>query len=350
MKSLHYQFDDEYLKAGANDSPSFTVPQASIDTGLIFEREGSLFSNNYLQTFEPRLFYFYSGYENQDELIQVTTNNRSVDFDSSELTYSYNQLFRDTRFAGGDRIDDDNRLSVGLTSRFINPTTGAEYFNASLGQIFYFDDRAIELNRTAADALADSTNQRDNSEYAAQLAANFGNNWRWSIDIMWDSENSDRVTRGSSSLRYRSDNFSLFNLSYRYLRKDPTVDINDSDHDGYTNDLIERTIDQVDLSFSLPIAGNWSAVGRYNQDLTHQRELETLIGVEYNSCCYRTRIVARRWLDNNLIDVIDTLDLEEDQGIFIEFQFKSLGGIGTKVQDILYDSIYGYEDRDKNLK
>lgn len=350
VKSLHYQFDDTHLKAGANDAPSFTAPQASLDSGLIFERSGSLFSNQYLQTFEPRFFYFYSQEENQDELIRITNNNQSVDFDSSELTYSFSQLFRDTRFSGGDRIDDDNRLSVGLTTRFLNPKNGSEYLSASLGQIFYFEDRAIELNRTSAEALADSSNQTDKSQYAGQLSAMLSKNWHWRADILWDPNEGDRINRGSSSLRYRDDSFGIINLNYRYLRKDTITDINDADHDGDNSDQIAQSIEQADLSFSLPIAGNWSVVGRYNHDLTHERELEALFGIEYNSCCYRTRVVVRRWLDNDLIDVIDTLDLEEDQGIFIELQFKSLGGIGTKVSNILYDSIYGYEDRDRNFK
>lgn len=350
VKSLHYQLDDTFLKAGASDTPSFTVPQASIDSGLIFERDGSLLRNQYLQTFEPRLFYFYSDRENQDELIRISNNNQSVDFDSSELTYSYSQLFRDTRFAGGDRIDDDNRLSVGLTTRFLNPTNGTEYFSASIGQIFYFDDRAIELDRTEAEALADQANQSNESQYAAQAFAQLGKNWRWSGDVMWDPNDGDRINRGSTSLRYRDEDFGIINLNYRFLHKDSITDVNDADNDGSNSDQIQQSIEQADLSFSLPIAGNWSAVGRYNHDFTHSRELETLFGIEYNSCCYRTRVVFRRWLDNSLTNVIDTLDLEQDQGIFIELQFKSLGGIGTKVSNILYDSIYGYEDRDKNFQ
>lgn len=351
VKSLHYKLDDEYLVAGANDAPSFTAPQASLDTGLYFEREGAMLGNRYLQTFEPRLFYFYSERENQDELINVTAGGADVDFDTSDLTFSYSQLFRDTRFSGGDRIDDDNRLSIGLTSRIIDPDSGIERFSASLGQVLYFEDRAISINQTEDAALLDESNQRDDSEFAAQIGAQFGDNWRLRSDLIWDESDNNKVRRGSASLRYKDDDLRLFNLSYRYTRKNPlTSDPDDLDNDGDFTDEIAQTIEQGDVSFSLPLFGDWSAVGRANYDFTHNRELETLFGVEYNDCCYRLRLVARKWLDNDLVDSVKSLDLEEDQGIFFEFQLKGLGSIGSKVTGILNDGIYGYEEREKTFK
>ena len=351
VKSLHYKLDDEYLVAGANDAPSFTAPQASVDTGLYFEREGSLIGNRYLQTFEPRLFYFYSERENQDELIDITAGGADVDFDTSDLTFTYSQLFRDTRFTGGDRIDDDNRLSIGLTSRIIDPNSGVERFSASLGQILYFDDRSVSLTQKEDAALLNELNQRDDSEFAAQFGAQFGDFWRLRSDIIWDESENSKVRRGSASLRYKDDDLRLFNLSYRYTRKDPLLsDPNDLDNDGDVNDEISQTIEQGDVSFSLPLFGNWSTVGRANYDFTHNRELESLLGVEYNDCCYRFRLVARKWLDNDLHSSVNSLGLEEDQGIFFEFQLKGLGSIGSKVTGVLNEGIYGYEEREKTFK
>ncbi|MBU3069066.1 LPS-assembly protein LptD [Aestuariicella sp. G3-2] len=350
VKALGYQLDDEYLNADADDAPNFAVPQFSLDTGLFFEREGSLVGNRYLQTFEPRLFYFYSEQEDQDELINIS-GNRDVDFDTGDLTFSYNQLFRDSRFSGGDRIDDDNRLSVGLTSRFIDPERGIERFSASLGQIFYFEDRGITITDTLEDSLNDEDNQRSDSEFAAQMTAQLGDYWRFRSDITWDAKQNDKVNRGSASLRYQDDDFRLLNLSYRYTRQDPlSSDPDDLDGDGDLTDEIQRTIEQGDVSFSWPLFGNWSAVGRHNYDFTNSRELESLFGVEYNDCCYRVRLIARRWVDNELFDDIQSLDMEEDQGIFLEFQLKGLGSIGSKVSGILNDGIYGYEEREQNFR
>jgi LPS-assembly protein len=99
-------------------------------------------------------FYLYSQYDEQSD---------QPDFDSAELTFNYNQLFRDTRFSGRDRLDDANQVSIGLTTRFLDARSGEEYFNASIGQIYYFTNRRVRLN--ASDPELD----RPNSELAGEF-------------------------------------------------------------------------------------------------------------------------------------------------------------------------------------
>ena len=81
---------DETANPGDDDQPETTAPLASLDAGLFFERE--LADNTYLQTLEPRLFYVYSEYE-EDQAAQPL-------FDTSHLTFNYGQLFRERRFNG----------------------------------------------------------------------------------------------------------------------------------------------------------------------------------------------------------------------------------------------------------
>ncbi|RYZ97707.1 MAG: LPS-assembly protein LptD, partial [Moraxellaceae bacterium] len=73
-RGLAYQLEDKSLVIGADSSPSFVTPQASIDAGLYFERDSNVFGGDYLQTLEPRAFYFYSAYKNQDSLYKLTPN------------------------------------------------------------------------------------------------------------------------------------------------------------------------------------------------------------------------------------------------------------------------------------
>ena len=137
MKIKHLTYDlDDPIVVGGDDSPSATVPVAIIDAGLFFERDTTWFRNA-LQTFEPRLYYLNSDFEEQSA---------QPDFDTSELTFSYQQLFRDDRFSGGDRIGDADQLTIGLTSRLIDKDTGAERLRGSIGQIFYFKDRYVSLD------------------------------------------------------------------------------------------------------------------------------------------------------------------------------------------------------------
>ncbi len=339
VKHLTYDLDNPIL--GQNDdSPSVTVPVGIIDAGIYLERDTTRL-NGFVQTFEPRLYMVHSKYEDQSDL---------PDFDTSLLTFSYSQLFRDDRFVGGDRIGDTEQVSVGLTSRLIKQDTGAEWLRASIGQIFYMDDRYINLDpRLTKSALKDIDNQvltskereiadgllRDESAYAAELAIRLTDNLKFQADALYDDENSE-LDRGNASLRYHGRDNRIFNLGYRYTRKTPELD------DGQILQIVDDTdTEQGDISTVFPLFGNWSFIGRYNYDLTNSRNLETFLGLSYDSCCWRLSVLGRKWIDRD--DFTSQDDLSEDKGLFLQFQFKGLAGTGSKVEAIIQDGIYGYE-------
>ena len=96
------------------------------------------------QTLEPRLFYLYVPYEDQDDLPL---------FDTQELTFGFGQLFRTNRFSGADRQIDANQLTLALSSRLHRRRRRRELLRASIGQIRYFDDQDVQLPGRAADRL-----------------------------------------------------------------------------------------------------------------------------------------------------------------------------------------------------
>jgi LPS-assembly protein len=343
LKYLSYDLDASVI-AGGDDSPSVTVPVAIIDAGLFFERD-TTWLTNHIQTFEPRLYYLNSDYQNQiDHPV----------FDSSELTFSYQQLFRDDRFSGGDRIGDAEQVTVGFTSRLIDATTGIERLRGSLGQIFYFKDRYVSLDSTltrdflrspydpalltpeARDIAADLHN--DDSNIAGELAGYIARHWRFQSDILYD-ENDDKVDKGSFSFRYNDRQNNIFNASYRYTRKAQRI----IDMGLPSEKSFDADIEQADISAIFALNPSWSLIGRWNHDVTNSRELEVFGGIEYNSCCWRSSIILRHWLDRDDDLLIPEENLEYDDGIFFQIQLKGLAGTGSGVEGILSDGIYGYE-------
>ena len=160
---------------------------------------------------------------------------------------------------------------------------------------------------------------------------------RFQADVLYDEDDSE-LDRGNASLRYNDRNNKIFNLSYRYNRRVPRLsDI------GNQFIEIDSDIEQADFSTFLPISQSWSLIGRYNYDLTNSRDLETLFGLQYESCCWKMSIIGRRWLDRNDYILLPDEDLEHDNGVFFQIQFKGLAGSGSKVDSILQDGIYGYE-------
>ncbi len=132
-----------------DSSQNRSVPILSVDSGLYFDRDTQWFGKDYRQTLEPRMFYLYVPEEDQDDI---------PIFDTGESSFSYSSLWRDNRFSGKDRIGDANQVSLGVTSRWVEPN-GFERQRFSIGQAFYFEDRKVQLRgidyRTRSNATSD---------------------------------------------------------------------------------------------------------------------------------------------------------------------------------------------------
>jgi LPS-assembly protein len=144
-----------------------------MDGKLIFERDASWLGERALQTLEPRLYYLYTPYVDQDD---------TPVFDSSELTFNFSNLFRSNRFTGRDRIGDANQLTAALTSRTLRAATGEELFRLSLGQIFYFADRRVQISGPRrpirSPPIPASSRRHCSSTGSAEPASSGTRNWK----------------------------------------------------------------------------------------------------------------------------------------------------------------------------
>ncbi|QKX17061.1 LPS-assembly protein LptD [Microbulbifer sp. YPW1] len=333
---LGYELADTFLANPAMDTPETSAGQITIDSGLFFERNGNLFEREYVQTLEPRLFLMGSSEADQTDFLDVSDirgtdpKSNNLLYDTSLFTFSYDQLFRSSRFNGNDRIDDADRAAIGLTTRFVDPRSGRDLFAASAGQIFYSQASRIELAEFIEDV--------PRSEFAARLESRPTDSLRISSEVIYH-DTDHTINRGNFTLRYLDDDFRLFNVGYRYLRKEEVFDATNTF-------LIRGPVRQADVSTAWPINDRLSILARANYDFTFDRELEYLAGLEYDTCCYRTRVLWRRELDNDLADVVPPEELKYDEGIYIELQLKGLAGLGGSVTRMLSQGIANFEQRE----
>ncbi|HET8709806.1 MAG TPA: LPS assembly protein LptD, partial [Spongiibacteraceae bacterium] len=297
--------------------PQAAAPEAIIDSGLLFERDASMFGSPYLQTLEPRLYYLYSPYQKQiDQPL----------FDTSRLTFDYQQLFQPRRLVGHDRLEDFNQLAVGITSRMIDSESGAELGHASVGQIFYFSNRRVDAS------YAESIDDQANSAIAGQVALQPTESVWASSNILWDQSN-NQVQQGNASIHYDAPDGSIFNIAYRYNQSDSTVS------------TLSKGLRQADISGAIPLNQRWRLLARFNYDLALHTPLEDLIGIEYEDCCWVTRIAYQRAALANRFNTLGEPVLQRDRTLVVEFQLKGLGGLGQKMNTLLQESIWGYRDR-----
>ena len=321
IELVHLGYDLQNSPLG-DDSPTLTTPVLTLDSGLFLERSGALFGD-LTQTLEPRIYYLKSNYKAQSSL---------PDFDTREYTPSYDLLFRNNRFSGGDRIGDANRVTLALTSRFIDNQTGEERFRASIAQAIYLDDRRVTLRPSPnSDELQEL--RRNQSPLALDLSARVGRDWRLNGEIIYDNHDSD-LEKSSFGVRYKDREQRAFNATYRFTRRAERV---------YDARQIDQDIEQADISGFMPISSNFNWVGRWNHDLTNSITLEIFTGFEYNICCWRASLVMRRAVRRDDDVLFPERDLEARNSILFQFQFKGLASNGGRVDSILQEGIYGYE-------
>jgi LPS-assembly protein len=282
---------------GAQTDPSRSVPIASLDTGMVLER--ALTSSNRIQTIEPRLLYVHIPYRDQDGLPV---------FDTITPDLNLVQLFRKNRFLGIDRIGDADQVSIGVTSRVLDVSTGKELMTATVGQTRYLSDRRVTL----PGGLMSTT---ETSDYIAELRFLLFENVNFDFGHQWgtgDSDN-DGATKSEARLQYRPANNKILNLAYRYRRD---------------------ALEQGDLSWSWPVASQWNFVGRYNFSFRDDEVLEQFFGLEYESCCWGLRLVSRRY--------ISTRDGTRDSSFGLQLVLKGMSSVGTAADKLLENGILGY--------
>lgn len=279
---------------GEPAKPRRSVPIASLDTGMILER--AMGNSRRIQTIEPRLLYVKVPFRDQDGLPV---------FDTILPDINLVQLYRKNRFLGVDRIGDTEQLSIGITTRILDVTTGRELMTATIGQTRYFSDRMVTLpGATAATS--------DTSDYIAQLRFLLFKNVNFDFGHQWGAGASG-TTKSEARLQYRPASNKVLNLSYRFRRD---------------------SLEQGDLSWSWPIANRWNFVGRYNFSFRDQEVLEQFFGLEYESCCWGLRLVSRRH--------ISTRDGTRDSSFGLQLVLKGMTSVGTAADKLLERGILGY--------
>jgi len=250
----YYGLDN--IPSGSDDSPSRTAGVFSVDSGLFFDRDTSWMGRAFSQTLEPRAYYVYATNEDHSGI---------PIFDSGESTLdNFANLFRDNVYYGRDFVEDANRLTLAVTTRMLEDRTGREWLRASVGQIYYFDDRDVGYVST-----------RDYSDVLGEVRARLSRDWYTQALVQWDTEN-DETRQGRFDLHYQPGPDRHIALIYRYTRDDK---------------------EQADFILDWPLGARWHVAARYLYDIRNSEQLETYGAIEYDSCCWAVRLAAQNRVD-----------------------------------------------------
>ncbi|OPW99550.1 LPS assembly protein LptD [Citrobacter sp. A316] len=318
LMATHYQqtnldwYNSNPKNTKLDDSANRVMPQFKVDGKMVFERDMQMLAPGYTQTLEPRAQYLYVPYRDQSHI---------YNYDSSLLQSDYSGLFRDRTYGGLDRIASANQVTTGVTSR-VYDDAAVERFNISVGQIYYFTE-----SRTGDDNIKWENDDKTGSlVWAGDTYWRISDRWGLRSGIQYDTR-LDSVATSSSSIEYRRDENRMLQLNYRYASSEyiqATLPSYYSTADQYKNG-----ISQVGAVASFPIADRWSIVGAYYFDTNVNKEADSMLGLQYNSCCYAIRFGYERKL-NGWDDKMQHAIYDNTIGFNIELRgLSSNYGLGT---------------------
>lgn len=282
----------DWHRLPGDTSPSRGTEIISFDSGMFFERDNG---EGKAQTLEPRLFYLYVPYKDQQEL---------PNFDSAPFTFGFSQLFHFNRFTGADRQSDANQLTLALTTRSIDQSAGRELWSMSFGQILYFNPLRV------MPADFDVTVDNNSSPFIAEVVYNPMRHLSGRINTQWNWK-TNQIDVAVLGAKYTSNSGLQLGAEYRYRR---------------------NNLDQFDIRYYQPINESWRILGRFNYSLKDSDVLAAEAGFEYDSCCWALRVVGKRFLRNR--------DGDHRDAIYLQLILKGLGNIGRRSPPLFYDMAY----------
>ncbi|MEO6363257.1 MAG: LPS-assembly protein LptD, partial [Caldimonas sp.] len=299
--------------ADGRRTASRLVPTLSVDSAWTLERDASFFGRNVRQTLEPRLLYVNTPFRRQGDL---------PNFDSAAKDFNFDSIFTENAFSGVDRVSDAHQLTAGVTSRVLDPQTGAEALRLGIVQRYQFRDQ-----RVTPDGQPQTLRF---SDVLALASTTLVPDWTFDTSAQY-STNKHRIERSVAGFRWSPGPFRTVGLSYRLAR-------------GLS--------EQVELGWQWPIygpvpaadgserpassgrcSGTLYSVGRVNYSTRDSRLTDSIVGFEYDAGCWIGRIVAER---------LSTGRSEATTRLLVQLELVGLSRLGSNPLKVLKDNVPGY--------
>jgi LPS-assembly protein len=313
LHATHYDMDPT-ATAGARTADR-VVPTGSLDGGLVFERDTSYFGRAFLQTLEPRAFYVYTPFRDQSTL---------PNYDSAPQDFNFASIWTENAFAGNDRISDNNLLTLGLTTRLLDPATGAEAAKFGVAQRVRFEDQKVTIP-SGAPPVSERL-----SDILFGASVSLVPQWAFDSTVQYNPKDS-RSVRSTVGFRYSPRNYHVISAAYRLQRGySESIDV------GWQWPLNDLWGDKgQDLGAGRGEGdGRWYSVARLNYSLKDKRLVDAVAGLEYDGGCWLGRVVFER---------LQAGTQNANKRILFQLEFVGLSKLGSNALQTLKENIPRYQ-------
>ncbi|WP_408377418.1 LPS-assembly protein LptD [Paraburkholderia megapolitana] len=311
---LKWHFVDYDLSSIGSDAPagqpktfSFNVPTLSLDSGMTFERSVRLFGHAFIQTLEPRLYYVYTPYRNQQF---------APLFDTAEADFGLSEIFTDNTFVGGDRVADASRITAAVTSRLIDPSSGDEKARFTVAQLYDF--RAPQVTLVDGEPISDMS--RTGIIVGASYKIGPGFSAEQAVQY---NEIEHYLSRATVGFGWAPATREVLNFAYHYTREDETLDY--------------EPVNQFIVSEQWPLARQLSSVARINYDMVTHRLIAGLLGLQYDADCWAVSIAFEKYTNAS-----STTEPSTGTRVLMQLQLKGFSKIDNGLLDQFRANVPGY--------
>jgi len=313
LHTANYLFDAPL--SNADTSASIVVPTFSLDSGLVFERDASFFGRSFRQTLEPRAFYVNTPYRDQSML---------PNYDSGLKDFNFASIYTENAFVGNDRVSDSNLLTLGVSTRLLNPDTSAEAARFGIAQRLRFKDQNVTLLPTdppVVDRLSD-----------VLLGASINWDPKWAFDsTVQFNPKTEQSTLATVGARYNPGTYRVVTGTYRYQR-----DVSEQVDIGWQWPLNDLWGDRgQDLGPGRGQGeGRWYSVGRLNWALDEHQLVNAVLGFEYDAGC---------WLGRVVFEKLQTSTSTASRSVMFQIEFVGFARLGSSPLKSLKENIPSYQ-------
>ena len=313
LHTTQYRFDTA-LSDGSL-SASRALPTFSVDSGMVFERGASYFGRAFTQTLEPRAFFTHTPFRDQSRL---------PNYDSGANDFNFASIYSENVFVGNDRIADTHALTLGASSRLLDPDTGAEVVRLGVAQRYLLRDQEV--------TLPGGTAQRERlSDVLLGARVQWDPRWQTDATVQFNPKTRES-TRTTLGARYAPSNFRVLNAAYRLQR---------------------GVSEQLDVGWQWPLAdftgtpapaqgmpgrglgaGRWYSVGRINYSMPDRKIVDLVAGFEYDAGCWIGRMVLER---------LQVGTRDANQRILFQLEFSGFSRLGSNPLQSLKANIPRYQ-------
>ena len=313
-----------HLQPGQLHTASRALPIFDIDSRLYLNHYLQIGSRSFIQTLEPRFFYLYVPYKNQEKL---------PNFDTTLLPFSFEQLFDVNQYTGDDRLQNANQVVFALTSNLLDTKSGNTILTTNAGFIYYIENQRVCLDRCCMLAK-----KYHFSAIAAKLTLCPVLHWSLSGNLAWDPY-LGRMSNTSITLTYQNwgkyigVNYVFFRQKNSYITLTPTLP---------QSNLFKRNIGQFIFSTVWPVFKRLSVSSCWNYNISQDHIDNYSIGVQYHTCCWTLSFVTRRSYISSILSVKSSLQNVYDTAYLVQLQLKGLGNFDTpsmSTGNVLYNVI-----------